>query len=78
MDRTFDLRRTLVNVSPQMELMVTAARSAGAAANSTGSGGSIVVLAPDHRIEVAARAALGELGCELIEVGAAAQSSAEP
>jgi len=77
MDATFDLRRTLVDVSPQLELMVQTARSAGASANSTGSGGSIVVLVRDEPMELVARRLLAQLGCELIDVGNADQSSTD-
>lgn len=68
MDATFDLRRTIVDVAPQLVTMIDTARSAGASANSAGSGGSIVVLAPDADFESRARQSLTELGCELIEV----------
>jgi glucuronokinase len=42
MDRNFDLRRTVMTISPENLKMVEAARRCGASANFAGSGGSIV------------------------------------
>ncbi len=64
MDATFDQRSTAYPLEPAHVEMVDVARSNGASANYTGSGGSIVVLAPDPR----AAAALGEMGCTVVSL----------
>ena len=64
MDTTFDQRAAVFPLDPAHVEMVDVARSNGASANYTGSGGSIIVLAPDGR----AAAALGELGCAIVSV----------
>lgn len=64
MDDTFDARASIMSLDPAHVEMVRIARGHGAAANYTGSGGAIVVLAPD----AAARRALGRLGCTLLEL----------
>ena len=64
-DRTFDLRRGLVELDPLCVEMIELARASGASANYTGSGGAIVAICPDtSRLEVVVRA-LSELGCEV-------------
>lgn len=62
MDATFDARAAAFPLDPAHVEMITVARSNGASANYTGSGGSIIVLASDRR----AAAALGELGCTIV------------
>jgi glucuronokinase len=54
-DASFDLRRTLTELDPRHVAMVEAARSAGAAANYTGSGGAVICVCNDldHRDAVA-------------------------
>jgi glucuronokinase len=53
-DRTFDARAQMLELDPRCVEMVTAARSEGAAANYTGSGGAIVAVCRDspHAAEV--------------------------
>jgi glucuronokinase len=55
-DATFDARRRMMVLDPRHVEMVMLARSAGAAANYTGSGGAIVAVCKDeaHREEAAA------------------------
>lgn len=48
-DATFDLRRSMVDVEPRQVALVEIGRSAGAAVNSAGSGGSTIGLARDRR-----------------------------
>lgn len=64
MDATFDQRAAVFPLDPAHVEMIEVARANGASANYTGSGGSIVVLAPDDT----ARAALIRLGCTLVTV----------
>lgn len=66
MDATFDLRAQMIDLVPGHVEMVETARSNGASANFTGSGGSIVVLSRDDDIEHAARHSLKRLGCEIV------------
>jgi glucuronokinase len=62
-DQTFDLRRRLMALDGLCVEMVDAARSRGASANYTGSGGAIVAVckSPAHADEVAE--VLGGAGC---------------
>ncbi len=64
-DRTFDLRRRLLELDPQCLEMVEAARAAGASANYTGSGGAIVaVCQSDSHADAVARS-LEAVGCRV-------------
>ena len=61
------LRRTLHDLHPALDEMVEVARSAGASANSTGSGGSIVALCRDDGHAGAVAEALRTLpGCVVL------------
>jgi glucuronokinase len=51
MDRNFELRRSIYELDPRHTAMIEAARSVGAAANFAGSGGAVVALAPDGRLD---------------------------
>lgn len=62
MDATFDQRAAVMPLDPAHVAMVEVARAYGASANYTGSGGAIIVLAPDD----GARAGLEALGCEIL------------
>ena len=62
MDATFDERAMAFDLDPAHVEMIEVARDAGASANYTGSGGSIVVLAPDNR----AADALRRIGCTIV------------
>jgi len=69
MDATHDLRASMIDLVPDHLAMVRAARSAGASANYTGSGGAVIVLSSSDKIESAARQSLKKLGCEVVSVG---------
>lgn len=62
MDATFDQRAIAYPLDPAHVEMIEVARSCGASANYTGSGGAIVVLPPDRR----AADALTALGCTIV------------
>lgn len=64
MNDTFDARASVMALDPTHIEMVQVARDHGAAANYTGSGGAVVVLASDHGV----RQALAALGCTLLEL----------
>lgn len=64
MNATFDARASAMPLDPAHVEMIEVARDHGAAANYTGSGGAVVVLAFDS----AARRALARLGCTLLEL----------
>lgn len=69
MDATYDLRAAVMDLDPRHTEMVRVARSTGAAANFTGSGGAIVVSTATAVGADPARAALTEeLGCRVLEV----------
>ena len=65
-DGSFDVRRAILDLDPLHVEMIETARSAGAAANYTGSGGAIIAVCddPSHRAQVAA--ALAAIGCETL------------
>ena len=67
-DQTFDLRGRLMTLDPLCVEMIEVARSCGASANYTGSGGAIVAVCRDesHVAEVAA--GLGTVGCGVATV----------
>jgi glucuronokinase len=65
-DRNFDARSRLYPLDPRHVRMVEVARSLGASANYTGSGGAIVAVPPDGWDLVAAGSAFRAKGCELI------------
>ncbi len=62
MDATFEQRAIAYPLDPAHVEMIHVARASGASANYTGSGGAIIVLAPDGRAAIA----LGELGCTIV------------
>lgn len=64
MDATFDARARVYSLDPAHVEMIEVARSAGAAANYTGSGGAVTVLATDDR----AAAALRGIGCTIVSL----------
>ena len=66
LDRTFEERRQMMRLDPRCVEMVEVARSAGGAANYTGSGGAIVVAATDAAVLRRAGAQLERLGCAMI------------
>jgi len=68
MDATFDARIAMIDLVAGHLEMIATARSHGAHANYTGSGGSIVVLCPDDHIEEAAHQSLNRLGCTVTSI----------
>jgi len=71
MDATFDTRASILDLARSHVEMVEAARAAGAHANFTGSGGSVVVLARSADVEAAARQSLNKLGCIIVSIDTA-------
>lgn len=68
MDTTFDTRASILQLARGHVEMIESARAAGAHANFTGSGGSVVVLAPSADVEAAARQSLNKLGCVIVSI----------
>ncbi len=68
MDATFDLRAEMIELHAGHVEMIEAARAAGASANYTGSGGSVVVSSRDADIERRAAQSLKSLGCAVVSV----------
>jgi glucuronokinase len=68
MDRSFDLRATMVEIDPLQQRLVDVGRRAGAAVNSAGSGGSVVGLAPDPGALDRIRVAYDAIGAGFCEV----------
>jgi glucuronokinase len=64
-DRTFDLRRRMLELDPRCIEMVELARASGASANYTGSGGAIVAVCWDDRHREAVAEALRSADCEV-------------
>jgi glucuronokinase len=62
-DSSFAVRRRLLELDPQHVEMVNTARSLGAGANYTGSGGAVVAVCVDSLHAEGVRQALAELGC---------------
>ena len=66
MNENFDLRRTIMDVAPENQRMVEAARSTGASAKFAGSGGAIVGLYRDGRHYQELVDALATLRCTVL------------
>jgi hypothetical protein len=66
MDGSFDERRRIIQVDPLTIAMVDAARAAGAAANSAGSGGAIVGTVPGDDAWTTISKGLADLGASCI------------
>ena len=67
LDRNFDLRRSICRLSEGNLAMVEAARSVGASAKFTGSGGAIVGIYDDDEMFTALESRLGRLGVEVFK-----------
>jgi len=67
LDANFDLRKSICNIHPDNIAMVDAARSVGASAKFTGSGGAIVGQYEDEKIFAALSIILTNLGVKLIK-----------
>ena len=66
MDANFDLRRSIMNISPANLEMVERARACGASAKFAGSGGAIVGTYPDEATFARLREELGRLNCRVL------------
>jgi glucuronokinase len=66
LDANFDLRRRIYRISPGNVALVETARSVGASAKFTGSGGAIVGTCPDDATFEALRRALEPLGAQVL------------
>jgi glucuronokinase len=66
MNENFDLRRTIMDVTPENQRMVEVARSTGASAKFAGSGGAIVGLYRDGRHYQELVDALATLRCTVL------------
>jgi glucuronokinase len=71
-DRTFELRARMMPLDPRHVAMVDRARSAGAAANYSGSGGAIVAACEDERHRARVLDALTSHGCTALTLAAPA------
>jgi glucuronokinase len=68
MDRSYDIRRSIMDIRPGQAEMIDTARRAGAWANFAGSGGAVSVLAPDEATSRDASARLEAIGCDIIDL----------
>jgi len=66
LDANFDRRRKIYRISPENIAMVERARSAGASAKFTGSGGAIVGVYTDEKMLTRLKKGLGKLGVKVI------------
>ncbi|MBN1951664.1 MAG: hypothetical protein JW801_10705 [Bacteroidales bacterium] len=66
-DRNFDLRRSLMQISPENIEMVEIARSTGASAKFTGSGGAIIGTYEGEEMFAALKEAMKQKGIEVIK-----------
>ena len=67
MDRNFDLRRSIINISQDNLRMVELARNTGASAKFTGSGGAIIGTYKDESMFEQLKRNLGEEDIEVIK-----------
>lgn len=65
-DANFDLRRTIMNISPGHLQMVETARACGASAHFAGSGGAIIGTFPNAEAYQSLQRELSQLGCRVI------------
>ena len=66
-NRNFDIRKSVMNISEKNLLMVESARSTGASAKFTGSGGAIIGTYRDERMFNELRKILNDIGVEVIK-----------
>jgi len=66
MNRNFDLRRQVMNISETNIQMVETARKTGASAKFTGSGGAIIGTYPDNPSLAELKVRLGEIGVDVL------------
>lgn len=67
MNQNFDLRASICNISTNNGKMIAAARSAGASAKFTGSGGAIIGIYENENMFEALKMKMKEIGAELIK-----------
>jgi glucuronokinase len=65
-DQSFEARQRMLELDPRHVEMIDCARTAGASANYTGSGGAIVAVCPDEAVRERVAHALRALGCETL------------
>ena len=66
-NRNFDIRKSVMNISKQNLQMVSVARSSGASAKFTGSGGAIIGTYQDEKMFIKLKKVLNEIGVEVIK-----------
>ena len=66
MNRNFDIRKNVMNISPSNLQMVEIARRTGASAKFTGSGGAIIGTYPDNSSLEELKVRLGEIGVDVL------------
>ena len=66
-NRNFDIRQSVMNISSRNKEMVETARSAGVSAKFTGSGGAIIGLYSDDLVFESLRIRLNAMGVEVIK-----------
>ena len=67
LDANFDLRRSLCRIHPDNISMIEGARSVGASAKFTGSGGAIVGLYDDEKMFISLKRALSSQGVSVLK-----------
>jgi glucuronokinase len=67
MNQNFDLRRSIMTISPENLAMIEAARACGASAKFAGSGGSVIGAFPDENAYVRLRESLERLGAIVLK-----------
>jgi glucuronokinase len=67
-DRNYDLRASIYNISPKNAEMIQLARSIGATSSFPGSGGAVVGTYADETMFCELEAAFTQIGCEIIKV----------
>lgn len=67
LDRNFDTRRSICRLPAEHVAMIEAARSVGASAKFSGSGGAIIGTYPDEGVYQELCRVMGDLGCKVIK-----------
>lgn len=65
-DRNFDIRKSICNISSNHQSMIDAARSVGASAKFAGSGGAIVGTFVDDKMFARLQESLNQIGCDVL------------
>jgi len=66
-NRNFDIRQSVMKISKQNQVMVATARSFGASAKFTGSGGAIIGTYEDEKMYSRLKKGLNEIGVEVMK-----------